>query len=236
MKLTVLGNTGAYPGAGGACSGYLLEEGHDKIVLDMGAGTLANLQTVCSFKAITAIVLTHLHWDHVSDLYVLQYALEMAHQKITLYAPQNPEEDYKRLTQMDAFDVKPITEALTFSIGQLKFSFCEMKHPVQDFAVKIDNGKWTFMYTGDTALCDALKSFASGTHAMLCDASFIEKEGTDKHLSVYEAVDVANAAGVRHLVLTHFRPDVRPQKYFEIANDLFKGRVSKAEIMSVINL
>lgn len=47
MKLTVLGNTGPYPKAGGACSGYLLENGDSKVVLDMGNGTLANLRTIC---------------------------------------------------------------------------------------------------------------------------------------------------------------------------------------------
>ena len=38
MKLTVLGNTGPYPQAGGACSGYLLENGPaDLVIFDPNA-------------------------------------------------------------------------------------------------------------------------------------------------------------------------------------------------------
>ena len=41
MKLTVLGCNGPYPAAGGACSGYLLETGDTRVLLDCGAGALA---------------------------------------------------------------------------------------------------------------------------------------------------------------------------------------------------
>ena len=38
MKLTVLGCYGPYPPAGGACSGYLLEEGGTRVLIDCGNG------------------------------------------------------------------------------------------------------------------------------------------------------------------------------------------------------
>ena len=38
MKLTVLGCNGPYPAPGGACSGYLLQEGDTGVLLDCGAG------------------------------------------------------------------------------------------------------------------------------------------------------------------------------------------------------
>ena len=45
MKLTVLGNNGPYPAAGGACSGYLLssDSKHTNVLIECGCGTLANL-------------------------------------------------------------------------------------------------------------------------------------------------------------------------------------------------
>ena len=43
MKLTILGNNGPFPAAGGACSGYLLQHGEHCVQLDMGTGVLARL-------------------------------------------------------------------------------------------------------------------------------------------------------------------------------------------------
>ena len=44
MRLTVVGCSGSYPGPGDACSGYLVQGGGVNVIIDMGPGTLANLQ------------------------------------------------------------------------------------------------------------------------------------------------------------------------------------------------
>ena len=43
LKLTILGCYGPYPKAGGACSGYLLEDETTKILIDCGNGVLSRL-------------------------------------------------------------------------------------------------------------------------------------------------------------------------------------------------
>ena len=77
MKLTILGNNGPFPAAAGACSGYLLRHNGKNILIDCGNGVLANLQRFIHFEELDAIVLTHLHSDHVSDMNVLRYALQI---------------------------------------------------------------------------------------------------------------------------------------------------------------
>lgn len=232
MKLTVLGNTGPYPKAGGACSGYLLENDGAKIVLDMGNGTLANLRTICNIEDITAIICSHLHADHISDLFVLRYALEMRGITLPLYVPDSPDADFERLTYKNAFDITPITEDLKLEISGLSFSFMEMRHPVKDFAIKATDGKTTFMYTGDTAKCQALEDFTKGVDVLLSDSAFLDDADSEIHLSMEKAIQNANNAGVRRLILTHFSPEISPQRYYEIGNGRFKGRLSKAEIMA----
>ena len=44
LTVTVLGSTGSYPSAEGACSGYLVRSSSATIWLDAGSGSLANLQ------------------------------------------------------------------------------------------------------------------------------------------------------------------------------------------------
>ena len=75
MQLTILGNSGPYPAPGGACSGYLLSQGDTHVLLDCGLGVLARLQEHISLGALSALVLTHLHFDHVSDAFDLAIAM-----------------------------------------------------------------------------------------------------------------------------------------------------------------
>lgn len=232
MKLTVLGNTGPYPAAGGACSGYLLENGSSKIVLDMGNGVLSNLLRICKIEDISAIVLSHLHPDHISDLFVLRYALEFKGLTVPLYAPSQPEEEFARLAYKDVFDIQVLCDNTVIEADGMTLTFREMQHPYQDFAVKAVGEGGTFMYTGDTAMCDNLTDFAQGVNVLLCDSAFLDNVDSNIHLSMQKAIDLANTIAARRLILTHFNPEINPQRYYEIGNGRFNGRLSKAEIMA----
>jgi ribonuclease BN (tRNA processing enzyme) len=74
MKITVLGPWGAYPKAGEATAGYLLEHEDEKILIDCGSGVLAQLQKYIALSEITAVIISHTHFDHIADLGCLQYA------------------------------------------------------------------------------------------------------------------------------------------------------------------
>ena len=66
--LTVLGCDGSWPGPGGAGSGYLVRAAGTSILLDAGPGTFAQLQQHADPGDITAVILTHVHPDHWTDL------------------------------------------------------------------------------------------------------------------------------------------------------------------------
>src|ERR687884_1917170 len=67
VKLTVVGCSPAWPNAGGAQSGYLIEE-PGRILLDCGPGVLSRLRERESWPDVNAIVITHWHLDHWGDL------------------------------------------------------------------------------------------------------------------------------------------------------------------------
>src|ERR1700722_14911647 len=66
--LTVLGCDGSWPGPGGAGSGYLVQAGGTTLLLDAGPGPFAALQGWIDPAGIAAVVLSHSHPDHWSDL------------------------------------------------------------------------------------------------------------------------------------------------------------------------
>ena len=75
LKVTVLGCSGSYANAGGACTGFLIQSPQANVWLDAGPGTLANLQDHIRLSDLTAIVLSHEHADHWLELPVVYNAI-----------------------------------------------------------------------------------------------------------------------------------------------------------------
>jgi ribonuclease BN (tRNA processing enzyme) len=75
LELRVLGCAGGYPYGGVACSGYLVSPGGGEVMLlDCGPGVAARLLALKQAVDLDAVVISHLHPDHVLDLVPLAYA------------------------------------------------------------------------------------------------------------------------------------------------------------------
>ena len=72
--LRVLGSCGAWPEAGRAASGFLVEWDGFRIVLDLGYATLPRLLEHCPADQVDAVVITHGHADHCVDVDALYRA------------------------------------------------------------------------------------------------------------------------------------------------------------------
>src|SRR5918999_2087842 len=78
MKLTVLGKSPSWEDAGGACSGYLVEDGDTTVLLDCGNGVFSKLRRYRDYTTVDAVIISHLHADHFLDLVPYAYALTYA--------------------------------------------------------------------------------------------------------------------------------------------------------------
>src|ERR687889_626942 len=78
MRLTVLGKSPSWQDAGGACSGYLIEEDDTVVLVDCGNGVFAKLRERIDYVDVDAVVISHLHADHFLDLVPYSYALTYA--------------------------------------------------------------------------------------------------------------------------------------------------------------
>lgn len=75
MKITVLGSGSPEPHVRRASSGYLVEIGDDKILLDCGGGVFDNLLRAGHLpQEITHLFFSHLHSDHMMDYARLVHA------------------------------------------------------------------------------------------------------------------------------------------------------------------
>lgn len=208
MKLRILGEYGPFAPAGGACSSYLLQgKKGGNILLDLGNGGLAQLQKYLSISEIDAVILTHLHFDHISDLQILGYALSQLKlpKKPALYLPKAPKE-MAQLYALPAFHVHTIEDDLEIQIADMKLAFAEMTHPVEAYAVMAEEEGTCFLYSGDTTRNQNIERLAEMADFALLDAGLLEAQAGAgaPHMSVGQACEVGRFSG--KLVLTHLSP------------------------------
>ncbi|WP_010248180.1 MBL fold metallo-hydrolase [Acetivibrio cellulolyticus] len=240
MKVTILGNNGPFPSAGGACSGYLIAEGDKKILIDCGNGVLSNLQKFIRIEELDAIILTHLHSDHMSDMMVLRYAVQIkmnrgfGNKPIDVYAPAQPQEEFSRINILGIFNLNPITPELVLNFGKMRLEFKEMVHPVKCYALSITSGDKRFVYSGDTSWNESIIEFSKEADLIMLDAGLLSKDKQSDnvpHLTARECGIVAQKANAGKLLLTHFWPEDDVTNHIAEAKESF----SNVEIAGLLN-
>jgi ribonuclease BN (tRNA processing enzyme) len=214
MRLTVLGCAGSFPGPEAACSAYLVETDDFRLLVDFGTGSLGALQRYAGLMAVDAVLLSHLHLDHIMDacLYVVvrRYAPDAPHPPIPVYAPAGAPD---RLAAAYSAEQSPLDDVYTFyalqpgtfPIGPFSVTVDRVNHPIETYGVRVEHGGAVIAYSADTAPCDALVRLAQGAQLFLCEASYLDGEPhpPDLHLTGREAGEAATKAGVGRLLLTH---------------------------------
>lgn len=213
MKLTVLGRYGPFPAPGGACSGYLLQSGDISLGLEMGSGSLRNLLRYLPDLNLTAMLVSHLHSDHMSDMLVLRYALQQlsAHGRpvpmpLSVVAPDEPESEFRQLAGSGVFDMVPARDGLRIRFGDLSILLHRVMHPVPTYCFSVEHRGRRLFYTGDTGYFSGLVDLAKGAHVILADTGFLNGEKTTDvapHLTAGEAGRLASLCGAEQLLCTH---------------------------------
>jgi ribonuclease BN (tRNA processing enzyme) len=236
--LHVLGCAPAGGNPGEPCSGYLVTAGGSRILLDCGPGVLSSL-LARDAAPLDAIVLSHLHFDHVADLIPLGFAhvfgLASEWKAPALYAPPGGQERLRQLCEAaghgaDHLETCGLTvadydPAAGLAIGDARLTFRDLVHPGVSRAIRIEAGGAALVYSGDTAVTPALGKHAAGADLLLTEATALPSSNV--HLPAAEAGRVAREAGCKALVLTHL--DVRERApALRQAREAFGGPVHAA--------
>ena len=215
MQVTVLGKYGPYGKPGeGAASGYLVEDKDFRLLLDMGSGVLTRLLAKTDVKDLDGIFISHLHYDHTSDLLPFRYALDECGVKVKIYTEKQDDEWYKILFGHPLFEVVNIKDGETIEIKSKKITFFRMKHPSPDLAIKIESDTGVLAYTGDTVFNENLYPLLNGTDLAIVDCSkpahFI-----GGHMPATMAEKLKKETTVKTILASHAAPDFNPKGVFE---------------------
>ena len=162
FTLTVLGSSGTYAGAQGACSGFLVRSADTTVMLDAGPGTLGNLQQHVALDALDAVVLSHCHPDHWLELPVMRNAFRYVLQRsgVELYLTAETEKMAMALCSGElepTFSPHVITDRSQFDVGSLHFTCSATDHPVETMAVRVDHDGHQVWVDNDKVALTALE-------------------------------------------------------------------------------
>jgi ribonuclease BN (tRNA processing enzyme) len=225
MRVTVVGCSGSFPGPDSAASCYLVQSRDGggrtwRILLDLGSGALGPLQRYTSLYDVDAVLLSHLHPDHCLDLTGLYVALKYRPSgpapAVAVYGPTGTAERLARAYDglpdvgMSAeLDIHEWQAQTVVPLGPFVVTPYRVEHPVEAYGLRVEADGAVLAYTGDTDASPNLTPLCRDADLVLADSAFVDGRDATRgvHLTARRAGQaVAEAGGVRRLVLTHLPP------------------------------
>ena len=222
MQLTVLGGSAASPNTGAGCAGFLVQGGETTIVLDLGPGTLPELRKHADFRTLSAVIISHMHVDHVLDLIALRHALAYnpipAPVPIPVWLPPGGTELLAQVTApFDLCDdpgtftstvtVREYDPAHLLRIGNLEVRFQRTVHILPAWAMRVCAPEGDLGYTADGGPNSQWDNLFDGVRVLIAEATLL-KPGTQPEsqrgsLTALEAGELAQRCSAGTLLLAH---------------------------------
>jgi ribonuclease BN (tRNA processing enzyme) len=256
MRITVLGKSPSWEDAGGACSGYLVEDGDTALLLDCGNGVFSKLRLFRDYTELDAVLISHLHADHFLDLVPYAYALTYAPRqqpvpvggypgtddpaRPRLIAPSGARQCFRQVVGAwgkedlieNAFALEKYDAGSTVEVGSLRARFQEVPHFTTTYAIDFtsSNGAGRFTYGADCRPGEELVEIARDTDLLLVEATLPrpERTGDRGHMTPAEAGDHARQAGAGRVVLTHISDELDSDWAREQGSEAFGHPVEMA--------
>jgi ribonuclease BN (tRNA processing enzyme) len=239
MKIIVLGSGTCVPSIERSSPGYLVETDERLFLVDCGSGSLRQVvKAGRDFREIDAVLITHPHPDHISDLIPLLHALMAApgyrREKDLLIAGTERVRQFcencvfRLLRRPDTFSVTFISAEEKFYIPPVHVFTHPVYHSPGSIAYRIERGGKSVVFTGDTDYGAGLIGFSEGADLIVADSSYLQRDKIKGHMTPGECGRLAKKAGVRSLLLSHIYPVGDEEEFLQEAMEEFDSEVVMA--------
>jgi ribonuclease BN (tRNA processing enzyme) len=249
LVFRVLGTSAAFAGKNEACSSYLLTWRGRHYLIDAGPGSFSVLQNCIPYRELGGVFLSHLHADHISDIYTVRYAVLTAQKEgrmrkpLPLYMPRHPGRTFRfvRGGTRREFRLESPREKSALDLEGLEVRFLRTCHPIEAYAMRLTapacpggpaGSERSLVYTADTGSFPGLVRFCEGARVLVAEATLqnadrkLERLG---HMTAGRAGELARSSGAGTLVLTHIWPEYDKALSLAEAKSAFDGPVLLAE-------
>lgn len=238
MQLTFLGTGSAMPTGERHQTGLLLEANERSLLIDCGSGVIHRLaQTGPGYEAIDALLLTHHHLDHVSDIMPLLKARWLAGaEEFEIVGPPETEVLLDTLFEAHAYmqDRLDLTvreiEPRSFTVAGFEVEAIETIHSMSCLAYRFEGASGDLTFSGDSEAFDELARFAEGSSVFAHDCSFPDEVDVSNHPTPSQLGRVIAGHDYGTVFLTHLYPHTEGKHDEMLASveDFYEGTVRVA--------
>lgn len=246
MRLTVLGACGAWPDAGQACSGYLVEQDGFRLLLDLGYATVPRLLERATADQVDAVFISHGHPDHCADLNPLLRARALRDDPpapLPVYALPGALDAVLALDRPGMLDhayvLREFGAGDRLDIGPFRADTRLLPHWLPNAGLRLATGDHVLVYTGDSGPSPMVAELAYHADLLLAEATYVDHVPEDARpylSSARTAGQQAADASARRLLLTHLQPGTNPSAAHAAASDTYDGEIGVATADLVIDL
>ncbi|MEE4113494.1 MAG: MBL fold metallo-hydrolase [Desulfobacteraceae bacterium] len=251
-QITILGSGTCVPSLKRNPCSFLMKTGGDNLLFDCGPGIMRRLLEIdVSIFDISYLFLSHFHPDHsgelASFLFAMKYPAPSSQKRpLTIVAGQGFRSFFERLKmvygdwivlppEMFAVIELDTQQADHHTFSSFTVSSMPVAHRPESLAYRIVDAQGkTLVYSGDSDVCDGLTVIAAKADLMICESAFPDGHKVDGHLTPALAGEIAQAADVTRLVLTHFYPACEAADIEKQCRSTYNGKVILArDLMSL---
>ena len=235
-KITFLGTASAVPDRNHQNTHFILETEDGTILVDCVGNPIVRLREAgYDPLAVTDLVLTHFHPDHISGVPLLLMDLWLLGRKrnLNIYGLDNVIEKFEIMMDLYEWEewggffpvhlhpLKNPDRMVIIDRDKLKVEASKVRHMIPAMGVRMETPAGIICYSTDTEPCIEVVRLAKGADILIHEAS----GSMGGHSGAVEAGVIATDAGVKTLVLIHYDPIMKPAELKEQARKSFPGEV-----------
>lgn len=243
VNLRFIGTGTIAPDPDRSCTCIFLETAKEKILIDIGCGTLHRLdEEKIDIHLVNYIFITHFHPDHIGDLISFLFALRNTRadrppERLQIWGPKGllnfiraMETAYGRWIQDSSMNVK------FYELGRRLVDFPGFRvlwnkviHKSESVAYRFEVGERAISFSGDSGYCQELIRICRDADIAILECSHADEHAVEGHLSPSLAAKIAHEAQAKKMVLTHFYPDAARSDLENVAGKFFSGEIILAK-------
>lgn len=195
------------------CSGGIwININNKNIIMDPGPGSIVHCnksRPKLDPETLDAIILSHKHLDHCSDINVMIEAMTSGgfKKKGTVFCTEDAitvDPVILKYAQDLPNEINILTENSAYEIGDFKFqTSMRHKHPSETYGIKFYSNGTSVSFLTDTKYFPELCNFYNTDIIIICVSLFEEKERVD-HLCVNDVKNIIKTTKPKKAILTHF--------------------------------
>ena len=201
MRLTVLGGCGAWPDAGQACSGFLVEHEGFRLLVDAGYAIVPRLLSLAGAGQVDAVFISHGHPDHCADLNPLLRARAMGEERLPplpVYALPGALDAVLALdrpvTLAGSYALRDVRPGAQFAIGPFRAVTRLLPHWLPNAGLRLAAGDEVLAYTGDSGPDPQIAGLARGAGLLVAEATYVSDVPADAQPYLSSAVTAGQQA------------------------------------------